>query len=145
MNYGIFSNNVRDLATWWILSLTREYIYISSLYIYHFLFQGIFLTQGLNSSLLALLHCRQILYPLQTDCSHGSKRSLLLGRKSVTNIDNVLKSRDITLPTNVCIVMWECERWTMKSESRRIDAFKLLCWRRLLRVPWAAGDQTSQF
>ena len=78
------------------------------------------------------------------DCSPEIKRSLLLGRKAITHLDNVLKSRDITLPANVCIVkamvlpavMWERERWTMKSVSRRIDTFKLWCWRRLLRVPW---------
>ena len=80
------------------------------------------------------------------DCSHEIKRCcLLLGRKAVTNLDSVLKSRDITLPTKVCIVkammflvvMYGCESWTIKkAEHQRIDAFKLWCWRRLLRVPW---------
>ena len=80
------------------------------------------------------------------DCSHEIKRCLLLGRKVMTNLD-ILKSRDITLPTKVClvktmvfpVVMYGCERWTIKkAECRRIDAFELWCWRRLLRVPWTA-------
>src|SRR5574337_345425 len=75
------------------------------------------------------------------------KRRLLLGRKVMTNLDNILKSRDITLPTKVClvkamvfpVVMYGCEGWTMKkAECQRIDAFELWCWRRLLRVPWTA-------
>ena len=78
------------------------------------------------------------------DCSHEIKRHLLLGRKVMTNIDSILKSRDITLPTKVCLVkavvfplvMHGCESWTVKkAECRRIDAFELWCWRRLLRVP----------
>ena len=81
------------------------------------------------------------------DCSHEIKRHLLLGRKVMTNLDSILKSRDITLPTKVClvksmvfpVVMYGCESWTIKrAESRRIDAFELWCWRRLLRVPWTA-------
>ena len=81
------------------------------------------------------------------DCSHEIKRRLLLGRKVVTNLDSILKSRDITLPTKVCLVkvmvvpviMDGCESWTMKkAEGQRIDAFELRCWRRLLRVPWTA-------
>ena len=81
------------------------------------------------------------------DCSHEIKRLLLLGRKVMTNLDSILKSRDITLPTKVCIVkakvflvvMYGCESWTIKkAERRRIDAFELCCWRRLLRVPWTA-------
>ena len=77
------------------------------------------------------------------DCSHEIKRCLLLGRKPMTNQDSILKSRDITLPTKVClvkamvfpVVMYECESWTIKkAECRRIDAFELWCWRRLLRV-----------
>ena len=81
------------------------------------------------------------------DCSHEIKRCLLLGRKVMTNIDSKLKSRDITLPTKVCIVkamvfpviMYQCESWTMKEvEGWRIDASELWCWRRLLRVPWTA-------
>ena len=82
-----------------------------------------------------------------SDCSHEIKRRLLLGRKVMTNLDSILRSRDITLPTTVClvkamvfpVVMCGCESWTIKkSEHRRIDAFELWCWRRLLRVPWAA-------
>ena len=78
------------------------------------------------------------------DCSHEIKRRLLLGRKVMTNLDSIFKSRDITLPTKVClvkamvfpVVMYECESWTVKkAESQRIDAFELWCWRRLLRVP----------
>ena len=81
------------------------------------------------------------------DCSHEIKRRLLLGRKVMTNLDSILKGRDITLPTKVClvkamvfpVVMYECESWTVKkAEHQRIDAFELWCWRRLLRVPWTA-------
>ena len=81
------------------------------------------------------------------DCSHEIKRRLLLGRKPMTNLDSVLKSRDITLLTKVClvkamvfpVVMYGCESWTIKkAESGRIGAFELWCWRRLLRVPWTA-------
>ena len=75
------------------------------------------------------------------DCSHETKRRLLLGRKVLTNLDSILKSRDITLPTKVRLVkaMYGCESWTVKkAERRRIDAFELWCWRRLLRVPWTA-------
>ena len=80
------------------------------------------------------------------DCSHEMKRHLLLGKKAMTNLDSVFKSRDITLPTKVCIlkamvlsvVMYGCENWTAKkAEHQKIDAFELWCWRRLLRVPWA--------
>ena len=81
------------------------------------------------------------------DCSHEIKRHLLLGRKVMTNLDSILKSRDITLSTKVrlikamffSVVMYGCESWTLKkAERRRIDAFELWCWRRLLRVPWTA-------
>ena len=81
------------------------------------------------------------------DCSHEIKRHLLLGRKVMTNLDSIFKSRDITLPTKVrvvkamvfSVVMYGCESWTvMKAERQRIDAFELWCWRRLLRVPWTA-------
>jgi len=81
------------------------------------------------------------------DCSHEIKRCLLLGRKAMTNLDSILKSRDITLPTKVHlvkamvfpVVMCGCESWTIKkAECQRIDAFELCCWRRLLRVPWTA-------
>ena len=81
------------------------------------------------------------------DCSHEIKRRLLLGRKVMTNLDSILKSRDIILPTKVGLVkamvfpvfMYECESWTVKkAEHQRINAFELWCWRRLLRVPWTA-------
>ena len=81
------------------------------------------------------------------DCSHEIKRRLLLGKKVMTNLDSILKSRDITLPTKVRlvkamvfpVVMYGCESWTVKkAELQRIDAFELWCWRRLLRVPWTA-------
>ena len=81
------------------------------------------------------------------DCSHEIKRLLLLGRKVMTNLDSILKSRDITLPTKVClvkamvfpVVMYGCESWIMKkAERQRTDAFELWRWRRLLRVPWTA-------
>ena len=81
------------------------------------------------------------------DCSHEIKKRLLLGRQAMTNLERVLKSRDITLPTKVHIVKvmvfpvvrYVCESWTIKkADSRRIDAFTLWCWRRLLRVPWTA-------
>ena len=87
------------------------------------------------------------------DCSHEIKRRLLLGRKVMTNLDSIFKSRDVTLPTKVHlvkamvfpVVMYRCERWTVKkAECQRIDAFELLCCRRLLRVPWTArrSDQS---
>ena len=88
------------------------------------------------------------------ECSHEIKRHFLLGSKAMTNLDSILKSRDITLLTKVHlakamvfpVVMYECESWTIKkAECRRIDAFELWCWRRLLRVPGVQGDQTSQF
>ena len=81
------------------------------------------------------------------DCSHEIKRRLLLGRKALTNLDSILKSRDITFLTKICLdkamifvrVMYGCESWTIKNaECQRIDTFELWCWRRLLRVPWTA-------
>ena len=81
------------------------------------------------------------------DCSHEIKRRLLLGRKFMTNLDSILKSRDVTLPTKVRlvkamifpVVMYGCESWTVrKAEHQRIDAFELWCWRRLLKAPWTA-------
>ena len=84
---------------------------------------------------------------MDTDCYHKIKRLLLLGRKGMTNLDSILKGRDITLPTKVClveamvfpVVMYGCESWTVKKAERQgIDAFELWCWRRLLRVPWTA-------
>ena len=81
------------------------------------------------------------------DCSHEIKRHLLLGRKVVTNVDSILRSRDITLPKKVClvkamvfpVVMYRCESWTIKkAEHQKIDAFELWCWKRLLRVSWTA-------
>ena len=81
------------------------------------------------------------------DCNHEIKRCLLLGRKAMTNLDNILKSRDITVPTKVClvkamvfpVVVYGCESWTIKkAECRRIDPFELWYWRRFLRVPWTA-------
>ena len=86
------------------------------------------------------------------DCSHEIKRCLLLGRKVMTNLDSIFKSTDISLPTNVHlvkamifpVVMYGCESWTVKKvEHRKIDAFELWCWRRLLRVPWTARSPTS--
>ena len=87
---------------------------------------------------------------ITADCNHRHeiKRCLLLGRKAMTNLDSILKSRDITLPTKVCIVkamvfpvvMYSCKSWTIKkAEHQRTDAFELWCWKRLLRVPWTAG------
>ena len=81
------------------------------------------------------------------DCSHEIKRHLLLGRKAMTNLDSILESRNITLPTKVhivkamifAVVMYRCESWVIKkAECQRTDAFELWCWRRLLRVPWTA-------
>ena len=86
------------------------------------------------------------------DCSHEIKRHLLLERKAMTNLDSILKIRDITLPTKVHLVkamvfplvMYGCESWTVKkAECRRIDAFELWCWKRLLRVPWTARSNQS--
>ena len=88
------------------------------------------------------------------DCSHEIKRCLLLGRKVMTNLDSILKSRDITLPTKVHlvkamvfpVVMSGCECWTVKkAECQRIDAFELWCWRRPLRVPWSARRSNQSF
>ena len=88
------------------------------------------------------------------DCSHEIKRRLLLGRKVMTNLDSIFKSRDITLLTKVHlvkamvfpVVMYECESWTVKkAEPRTIDAFELCCWRRLLRVPWTARRSNQSF
>ena len=90
---------------------------------------------------------RLYFFGLQNHCSHEIKRHLLLGRKVMTNLDSILKSRDIILSTKVClvkavvfpVVTYGCESWTIKkAEHRRIDAFELWCWRRLLRVPWTA-------
>ena len=87
------------------------------------------------------------------DCSHEIKRHLLLGRKVMTNLDSLLKNRDITLPTKVHpvkvvvfpVVMYGCESWTIKkAECQRTDAFKLWCWKRLLKVPRQQGDKTTQ-
>ena len=86
------------------------------------------------------------------DCSHETERHLLLGRKAMTNLDRMLKSRDITLPTKVClvkamvcpVVMYWCKSWTIKKDDcRRIDAFELWCWKRLLRVPLAGVLQAT--
>ena len=86
------------------------------------------------------------------DSSHEIKRHLLLGRKAMTKLDSILKSRDIIFPTKVCIVeamifpvvMYGCENWTIKkAECQRIDAFEVWCWKRLLRIPWTAKDPTS--
>ena len=86
------------------------------------------------------------------DCSHEIKRRLLLGRKAMTNLDSILKSRDITLPTKVClikamvfpVVMYRCESWTIKkAELQRADAFELWCWRRFLRAPWTARSSNQ--
>ena len=88
------------------------------------------------------------------DCRHEIKRCLLLGRKAMTNLDSILKSRDITLPAKVPlvkavvfpVVMYGCQSWTMrKAEHWIIDVFELLCWRRLLRVPWTAGRSNQSF
>ena len=88
------------------------------------------------------------------DCSHEIKRCLVFERKAITNLDSILKSRDITLPTKVHLVkamifpevMYGCESWTIKkAECRRIDAFELWCWRRLLRVPWTARRSNQSF
>ena len=86
------------------------------------------------------------------DCSHELKRHLLLGRKVMTNLDSMLKSRNVTLPTKVClvkamvfsVVIYGCESWTVKkAERRRMDAFELWCWRRHLRVPWTARSSNQ--
>ena len=88
------------------------------------------------------------------DCSHEIKRRLLLGRNVLSNLDSIFKSRDINLPTKVClvkamvfpVVMYGCEDWTVKkAEHRRVDAFELWCWRRLLTVPWTARRSTLGF
>jgi len=89
----------------------------------------------------------QVVWSVDGDCSDEIQRLLLLGRKVMTNLDSILKSRDITWPTKVCLVkaivfpviMYGCESWTIKkAEHQRVDAFELWCWRRPLRVPWTA-------
>ena len=99
----------------------------------------------LNSGNSERLHFGGSKITADGDCSHEIKRHLLLGRKAMTKLDSMLKSKDITLPTKVRlvkvmvfpVVMYGCESWTVKkAEHRRIDAFELCCWRRLLRVPW---------
>ena len=89
---------------------------------------------------------------MDSDCNHEIKRGLLLGRKAMTNLHSILKSRDITLLTKVCrvnamifpVVMYRCECWIIKkAECQRMDAFKLWCWRTLLRVPWTARSNQS--
>ena len=91
---------------------------------------------------------------VDSDCSHEIKRYLLLGRKAMTNLDRVLKSKDITLPTQFCIVkakvflvvLYGCENWTIKNaECQRIDTFELWCWGRLMRVPWTAQRSNQSF
>ena len=88
------------------------------------------------------------------DCGHEIKRCLLLGRTAMTNLDSILKSRDITLLTEIClvktmafpVVMYGCESWTIKkTDYRRTDAFELWCWRRLFRVPWTASRSNQSF
>ena len=100
-----------------------------------------------------VIHCFPIYLPW-SDCSHEIKRCFLLGRKVMTNLDSIFKSRDITLPTKVRlvkamvfpVVMYGCESWTVKkAERRRFDAFKLWCWRRLLRAPRTARRSTRPF
>ena len=92
--------------------------------------------------------------PADGDCSHEIKRPLLLGGKAMTNLDSILRSRNITLPTKVClvkamvfpVVTYGCEIWTVKkAEHQRIDAFELCCWRRLLRDPWTARKSNQSF
>ena len=89
----------------------------------------------------------------ESDCSHEIKRCLFLGRKFITNLDSILKSRDVTLPTKVClakalvfpVAMYGCESWTIKkAECQRIDAFELWCWRRLSRVPWTVRSNLKE-
>ena len=98
-----------------------------------------------NSERIFSFFCSKI--TADSDCSHKIKRCLLLGRKAMTNLDSILKSRDITLPTKVHlvkamvfpVVMYECENWTIKkAEHQKIDDFELWCWRKFLRVPWTA-------
>ena len=97
--------------------------------------------------MMVKVELRHWCFNVLVSCSHEIKRRFLLGRKVMSNLDSILKSRDITLPTKVClvkamvfpVVMYGCESWTVKkAERRRIDAFELWCWRRLLRVPWTA-------
>ena len=116
-----------------------------------------------NINCLHLNFIPKIYVNLCNDCSHEIKRCLLLGRKAMANLDTILKSRDITLSTNIhlvkamvfSVVMYGCEGWSIKkAEHQRIDAFELWCWKRLLRIPWTArriqqvhpkGDQSWVF
>ena len=87
------------------------------------------------------------------ECGHEIKRRLLLGREAITNLDSILKSRDITLQTKIClvkvmvfsVVMYACESWTIRKAEHGIDVFELQCWRRLLRVPWTARRSNQSF
>ena len=105
-----------------------------------------------NSGNSVRLHFWGLQNTADGDCNHEINRHLFLGRKVMTNLDSIFKSRDITLPTKVClvkamvfpVVMYECESWTVKKAERlRTDAFELWCWRRLLRVPWTARRSTQ--
>ena len=126
-NHDLMSCTLQNLSMYFQQSLQDGIIQVSQFLIYF-----IFLISRITAD---------------GDCSHEIKRHLLLGRKVMTNLDSILRSRNITLPTKVRlvqavvfpVVMYVCENWTVKkAERRRIDAFKLWCWRRLLRIPWTA-------
>ena len=108
---------------------------------------GPFISWQINGETMANLISGGSKITSDGDCSHEIKRHLFIGRKVMTNLDSIFKSRDITLPTKVClvkamifpVVMYRCESWTIKkAEHWRIDAFELWCWRRFLRIPWTA-------
>ena len=124
------------------LNLTH---FIFEMLIFHFLYFSYFLL--FMYFFMFLITFGHFMLTADGDCSHEIKRRLLLGRKVMTNLDSIFKSRDITLPTKFRLVkamvfpmvMYGCESWTVKKpECQRIDAFELWCWRRLLRVPWTA-------
>ena len=123
-------------------------IYIYIIYIIY-----VYNLEGENTEVLIVLLFLGFKITADCDCSHEIRRQMLLGSKATTNPNSVLKSRDITLPTKVCIVktvvfpvaMYCCESWTIKkAECQGTDAFQLWSWRRLLKVPGQQGDQTSQ-
>ena len=112
------------------------------------LFHALLRTHVTAAALGTKLYFLKVLNYADGDCSRETERRWLLGRKAMTNLDSIVKSRDITLPTKAClveamvfpVVMYGCESWAiMKAQRWRIDAFELWCWRRLLRVPWTAG------
>ena len=146
LNCALYSSPETNAASFWMSFKLSSLNTLNSYWSWVFQtlhFREIALHNIFLFSLIVLYEC----ITADGDCSHEIKRCLLLGRKVMTNLDSILKSRDITLPTKICLVkamvcQWSCMgvSWTVKkAEHQRIDAFELWCWRRLLRVPWTAS------